>query len=151
MEANFMKTKVFFHSRKGNTKKIAEAIADELEIPLEKVLPAYMPENMELMFLGAASYGSKLDKKINDFISFLDTTRVRNAALFSTSGKGDDTAIKIMREKLEKQGINVLDEHFSCKGKMFLFFNMGKPDSNDVDNARKFAKDVIEKFIKEEL
>ncbi len=143
-----MRTKVLFQSKKGNTRKIAEAIADELGTASEAIPPAYMPENMDLLFIGGGVYGGKLDKKMASFLDFLDTKRVRNVALFGTSGAGDYTGIKAMKAIIEKNGINVIDESFACKGKMFGFFNRKCPTDDDIQSSRDFAKKVIEGFSK---
>lgn len=141
-----MKTWVLYFSRNGNTQKVAEAIADELDDVLksEQIPPAYPPENVQLLFLGTGEYAGKPDPKILEFIRTLNTNRVKNAAVFGTSGSGlaDGKAITEVKNLLKEKGINVIDESFACKGKMFLFFNRNKPNESDLDNARSFAKKV---------
>ena len=133
-----------YHSRKGNTKKIAEAIAQSVNERAEAIPPAYPCENVGLLFLGAGIYGGKMDKKMEDFIKTLNSSRVKNAVVFGTSG-GQDAVIKRMQTLLREQGVNVLDETFMCKGKFFLFFNRSHPNSEDLNNAVEFAKKAVEK------
>lgn len=137
-----MKIKVMYHSKGGNTKKIADAIAEAVGQVNEAVPPAYPLENVALLFLGGAPYAGKLDKKLVDFIKTLNKSRVRNVALFSTTGS-QDSAINQMREMLTSQGINVLDETFLCKGKFFLFFNRKHPNEADIKAAKEFAQRAV--------
>ncbi|OPX42713.1 flavodoxin [Ruminiclostridium hungatei] len=141
-----MKTWVLYYSKGGNTKKIAEAIADELEEVLksEQIPPAYPPENVSLLFIGTGEYAGKPDSKMVEFIRTLNTNRVKNAAVFGTSGGGtaEGKAIATVKSMLREKGINVVEEAFSCKGKNFIFFNRNRPDENDVKCAREYARKV---------
>lgn len=136
-----MKLKVMYHSRGGNTKKVAEAIAQALGQTAEAVPPAYPLENVNLLFLGAAVYAGKMDAKVSEFIRTLNKNRVKNVALFSTTG-GQDKALTEMRDSLKSQGVNVLDETFLCKGKFFIFFNRQHPTAEELKAAQEFAKKV---------
>ncbi len=138
-----MKTWVLYYSRGGNTKKIAEAIAEELEDVLksEQIPPAYPPENVALLFLGTGEYAGKPDPKMVEFIRTLNTDRVKNAAVFGTSAGGAGKAVEAVKALLKEKGINVVDESFSCKGK-FLLSNRKKPDDSDIKSAKEFAKKV---------
>lgn len=137
-----MKTWVLYYSKSGNTKKIADAIAEELGVlKSEQIPPAYPPENVQLLFLGTGVYAGKPDPKMIEFVRTLNTNRVKNAVVFGTNG-GQDTAIEAVKALLKEKDINVIDETFSCKGKFFLFFNRKRPDSNDIKSAKEFARRV---------
>lgn len=140
-----MKTKVMYHSRSGNTKKVADAIAQELGQVAEAVPSDYPLENVGLLFLGAAVYGNKVDKKIVEFIGTLNTSRVKNVALFGTSA-GQDGHLNYIRELIKARGINVVDETYSCKGKFLFFIQRKHPNEEDLREAQKFAKAVYEKL-----
>jgi len=137
-----MKIKVMYHSKGGNTKKIADAIAEAVGQVNEAVPPAYPLDNVALLFLGGAPYAGKIDKKLADFIKTLNTSRVRNVALFGTTGS-QDSAINEMKSMLKAQGINVLDETFLCKGKYFVFFNRKHPNEADTKAAKEFAQRAV--------
>lgn len=137
------KIRTLFQSKKGNTKKIAEAIASVVGDVIEELPPAYPCEGVNLLFLGGGVYAGKIDKKLSDFIHTLTPQRVRNVALFGTSG-GQDTAILQMKEMLKAQKVNVLDEHFLCKGNFFLFFNRNHPNQEDIANAKAFAQRALD-------
>lgn len=132
-----MAVKVYYVSPKGCAESIADAIAKEIggNTKTEALMPAYMPENVSMMFIGCE--GSKVDKVTVEFLNSLNVSRVRNAALFSCSPKKDNGAIEGMREILESKGINVLAGSKAFPGKGFL--SGKKPGPEDLEAARKFA------------
>ena len=134
-----MKGRVHYVSPKGCAEMVAEAIAREIKIVKEPLLPAYMPENIILMFLGCE--GTKADKTTMEFIRSLNVKRVENAALFCCNPKKSTAAIEEMRAALKAQGIKVLDQSFVCTGKGFLSGKM--PSDADLEAARKFAADCV--------
>ncbi|MCX7921632.1 MAG: nitric oxide synthase [Clostridia bacterium] len=142
-----MKVKVMYQTRSGNTKKVADVIAEVFNQKSEKVPPAYPLENVDLLFLGAGIYKGDIDKSMKEFIRTLDSKRAKNIAIFGTSG-GQDKAVKIMKELLQGKGINVLEESFICKGRFFFFLSRSHPDQKDLQDARDFAKKVAEKLGK---
>lgn len=131
-----MRIRVHYVSPKGSAEQVADAIAREVKCVKEPLLPAYMPENVKLMFLGCE--GSKADKVTLDFIASLNPNRVSNAALFHC-GK-DNQALCQMRKALNDKGINVLD--FSLNAPLKGLFG-GGPSQADLDRARQFADDAI--------
>jgi len=138
-----MKTWVLYYSKGGNTKKIADAITEELGVPKsEQIPPAYPPEGVNLLFLGTGVYAGKPDPKIVEFIRTLNNNRVKNAVVFGTAGGDPNPAIEIVKSLLKEKDINVIDETFSCRGKFFLLFNRKKPDSNDIKAAKEFARRI---------
>lgn len=141
-----MKTKVMYHSRSGNTKKVADAIAKELGQIAEPIPADYPLENVDLLFLGAGIYAGKADKKIVEFISTLNTKRVKNVALFGTSAGQQDAHLNRMRELIKAQGINVIEETYTCGGKFLFFIQRKHPNDEDLMQAQKFAKAVYEKL-----
>lgn len=138
-----MKIKVMYQSRGGNTKKIADAIAVAVGQVNEAIPPAYPLENVSLLFLGGGIYGSKIDPKLSEFIKTLNTSRVKNVALFSTSGSAKEDANIQMKKLLEAQGINVLDETFVCRGKFFFFLNRKHPNEAELKLAKEFAQRAV--------
>lgn len=135
-----MNIKVYYVSPKGCAESIADAIAREVKCTKEALMPAYPPENVAMMFIGCE--GGKADKVTMEFLASLNTNRVRNAALYSCNAKRDNVAIEQMREALTARGINVLKGSiaFPCKS----LFGGKRPDAEDLENARKYARECIE-------
>ena len=139
-----IKGRVHYVSAKGSAEMVAEAIAREMKVVKEPLLPAYMPEGVALMFLGCE--GTKADKTTMEFIKSLNKSRVANAALFACNGKKSDAAIKIMADALKAQGINVLPKTFVCNGKGGLFSGGKHPSDQELTEARAFANEC-EKLV----
>ena len=137
-----MKARVHYVSPKGSAETIAEAIARECKCVKEPLLPAYMPENIAIMFLGCE--GGKADKVTMEFISSMSKERVANAALFCCNPKKDPAPIQQMKTALESRGVHVMNQTFVCTGKGLF----GKaPSDADVEAAKKFAQSVIHELV----
>lgn len=131
-----MRIRVHYVSPKGSAEQVAEAIARAVKCVKEPLLPAYMPENVKLMFLGCE--GNKADKVTMDFIASLTPNRVANAALFHC-GK-DQQALSQMRKALNDKGIQVLDMTLTTPLKGLFG---GGPTQADLERARQFAEDCV--------
>jgi flavodoxin len=132
---------VLVDSRGGNTRKLAEAIASELGITVGDI-SAPLPGDAKTLFLGSGTYGGKPGEAMQKCISSQDFSG-RRVALFGTSGKreGAQKMIDAMAEELGKKGAVILG-NYHCRGK-FLFTNPGHPDQEDLENAKKFAKEML--------
>ena len=131
---------VIVFSRGGNTRKIADAIAAELGVPVQDT-NAPLPDGARLVFLGSGTYGGKPGEPMAKFIESGNFSGCR-IALFGTSGgpEGAKHMMGEMREALLGKGATVIGD-FSCRGK-FLFTNRGHPNDEDLANARKFAREM---------
>lgn len=132
---------VIYFSRKGSTKKIADAIASELNVKSCDVKEAKLDKDT-FLFLGTGSYGSKPGKAMIKFIENNDFSK-RKIALFGTSGGGDGKEVEAMDEQLKIKGAIIKGKYF-CKGKFFIM-NKTKPDNKDVEDAKKFSKEIAQK------
>lgn len=137
-----MKVKVFYHSKSGNTKKIAEAIAKATGQVAEAIPPAYPPENLDVLFLGAGIRAGKVDKKMEEFVRTLNPNRAKKVVVFGTAGSPEG-AYPVMKKMLEEKGITVSSDYFMCKGKWFFFMDRGHPNAQDLKAAEEFAMKVI--------
>lgn len=133
-----MRCKVYYMSQRGSAEAVAEAVADQAGCAMEPLLPAYMPENVELMFLGCE--GARADRVTLQFIESLSPCRVRRAALFQCSSGGE--ALRQMREALEARGVTVAEKTFQAP--MKNLFGRGGPNAAHLENARAFARALIE-------
>ncbi|MHB1394576.1 MAG: flavodoxin family protein, partial [Clostridia bacterium] len=125
-----MNIKVMYHSKTGNTKKLAESMAGALGTSAEQISPNSLVEPIDMLFIGDGVYMGGPDSVTASFIKTLNGRLVKNAAVFGTFG-GQKKAITIMKELLKKQGINVLDESFGCRGKSWAILNRKHPSSDD--------------------
>ena len=56
-----MNIKVVYHSRTGNTKKIAEAIAESVSASVETISENIKVDAIDILFLGDGVYAGKID------------------------------------------------------------------------------------------
>lgn len=136
-----MSTVVVYHSVSGNTKKVAEAMAEAASCTAQPVKEYPLDSSVDLMFIGGAIYGGKLDPVMDSFLQALTPEKAKRVVLFSTYIK-EAKALGLMKELLQKQGVAVDKESFSCKGK-FLILNLRHPNMAELEDAKVFAKSVI--------
>lgn len=132
-----MDKKVFYYSKTGNTKKIAETIAQVLGSKAESTDSGKVNLEADILFLGASIYKKDIHASVKKTISELQYDKIKLVVLFSTGFS--ENAILIMKEFLQKKGIKVSDKYFVSRGK-FLFFNRKHPNKDDIKNAEEFGK-----------
>lgn len=138
-----MKIKVYCFSKKGNTRKLAQALAADVKAVCDQLPPSYPPENEKLIFIGSGMYGGKADKCVAAFCQSLTTDRVKNVAFFATSAKGEAN-VADLAQIVKSKGIAVVGDTFStpCPS---LFSNKDRPNAADIDEIKKWAADIVAK------
>ncbi len=130
---------VIYYSMTGNTKKLAQTIAEELGAVAQDVKTTKEPNKDSLLFLGSGSYGDKPGKELAEFIQRNDFNG-RKVVLFGTSASPEGKEIPAMEKALVVKGAKIVGK-FSCRGK-WLCFNRKRPDATDLKNARSFAYEM---------
>jgi len=132
-----MKFAVRYYTKTGNTKKLAEAIAEELGV---KALPISEPvtEQTDILLLGNSYYAFTIDPEVRRFIQSLDKTRVGKIANFGSAAMLNSTFKKVKAEA-DKVGIPMLDREFHCRGE-FKGIHKGRPNQDDLAAAKAFAR-----------
>lgn len=133
-----MKYAVRYFSKTGNTKKIADAIADSLGVEALDVTHQ-LDEDVDILFLGSSVYAAGVDNEIKKFISGINVN-VKKVVNFSTAAILNSTYAQV-KKLLDEKGISIADDEFYCRGK-FMMMHKTRPDSNDIKNAKEFAKRV---------
>jgi flavodoxin I len=128
---------VLYYSLTGNTKKMANAIAAELGVEAKSIKTVTAVPHDGLLFLGSGSYGDKPSDEKAKFIADNDFTG-RKVALFGTSGAGQGKEVKVMADVLKVKGADIIGSYYT-KGKAFVVVNIGHPNKDELDGARKFA------------
>ncbi len=122
-----MNTGIFYMSRTGNTKRFAQAIAEETKAPLYDITSTQPSETakFDLIFLGTPVEGSSPTKEIMAFIEAMPTVTGKKAILFTTYKIfGNKHSMKNMEKKLKSKGYETLSM-VSKKGM--------KPENPNVD------------------
>lgn len=139
-----MKIGVMFHSLTGNTKKIAEAIAEQAGVQAESIAEDSCVQDVDLLFIGDGIYAGKPHAATQKLLSSIHAGNVAHVAIFGTYG-GQKKAIEQMKATLKKQGVDVFDASFGCKGRAWLVANRAHPSEEDIAQAKQFAKQMIAK------
>jgi flavodoxin len=167
-----MKALVAYMSQTGNTRKVAEAIFDEIpgEKEMKKIEEVESIEGYDIAFLGFPVHGEGPDKKAREALQ-RHCTAGRRVALFIThaSPEGDSPELQkwLAGFRQAASGAEVVGT-FDCQGQLAgmikLFMSVypnqtyrkwakmdnskGQPDQTRLERARSFARTVVGKVQK---
>lgn len=130
-----MKPCVLYFSRTGNTKRLAEAIADLTKAPIFDVGSSEpsIVENCDMLILGTPVEGASPAKETMAFLERLPKAEGKKAILFCTCRFWAGSTFKILKKILDDKGYDTV---LNVKKKM----EQGKPaDFSDVLNEIKRA------------
>ena len=137
-----MKTAVRYYTKTGNTKRLAEAVAEAVgteALPLT----AAVEEPVDILFLGNSYYAFSIDPEVRDFIRKLDKNKVGKIVNFGSAAMLNSTYKKVKAEA-DKVGIPMDEREFHCKGE-FKGIHKGRPNAEDLAAAADFARSIIQK------
>lgn len=129
---------VLYYSRGGNTRKLADAIAEELKAKAADVKGVPLSPGAGIIFMGSGCYGGKPGEDMMRFIEAHDF-QGRKVALFGTSSSDAGKEIGVMASALKGKGAAILGS-YNCKGKSFFIFNRGHPSQEDLAGGKTFAQ-----------
>lgn len=129
---------VRYYTKTGNTKRLAEAIANELGV---EALPITEPvtEPVDVLFLGNSYYAFSIDPEVRVFVTSLDKNKVGKIVNFGSAAMLNSTYKKVKAEA-DKVGIVMDDREFHCKGE-FKGLHKGRPNEMDIKAAVEFARE----------
>ncbi len=153
-----MKSIIVFQSvHKGNTKKIADALAGELGAKLVK--PGEIKVNnlndYDLIGFGSGIYFGRHHQDILDLAEKIPPSAGQKVFIFSTAGLPQLKFIwhRALKNILEKKGFKIVSE-FTCAGhdevgplKRIGGINKGRPNESDIDKAKQFALLTQDRFL----
>lgn len=116
-----MNIAVRYYSRSGNTKLLAETIANEALVKAVSVdsIDAEIKEPVDLLFIGGALYAYGLDKHLKEYLKTLKKENIKKAIVFSTSWLSKHS-IDLIKKALKESDIEVYDEFIYAKNKPSL-------------------------------
>lgn len=107
-----MKTAVRYFSKLGNTKKIAEAIAQGAGVKAVSIADEpKLQEYIDILFLGGAPYANIMASELREYAESLKAEQVGRVILFTTSNWSRRTVLAL-RKLLSNNGIKVNKEYF---------------------------------------
>ena len=132
---------VVYYSLTGNTRQVAEAIADELGVAAEDVKTKEVLAEDSFVFLGAGLYGPLRSWGFRRFID-RNSFDGRKVALFGTSGEGRGKESAALEDAVSGKGADVVGRFF-CKGEFLYVINRNHPTNEDLGDARRFARETV--------
>jgi len=103
---------VRYFSKLGNTKTIAEAIAQGAGVPAVSVTEEPEPkESVDILFLGGAPYANIMAPELKEYAEKLDPSKVGKVILFTTSNWSRRTVLAL-KKTLRGRSITVDDDYF---------------------------------------
>ena len=107
-----METAVRYYSKLGNTKKIAEAIAQEAGVKAVSVTEEPdLAEYVDVLFLGGAPYANIMAPQLREYAARLSSDKIGRVVLFTTSNWSRRT-VRALRKMLAEKGIPVEKRYF---------------------------------------
>lgn len=136
-----MSVAVRYYTKTGNTKRLAEAVAEAVGV---EAFPISVPvtEAVDILFLGNSYYAFSIDPEVRDFVRGLDKNKVGRIVNFGSAAMLNSTYKKVKAEA-DKVGIPMDTREFHCKGE-FKGLHKGKPDEADRKAAAEFARKIVE-------
>ena len=125
----------FTKSKKGNTKKLADAVSAALGIEALDV-SADLAENVDRLFLINAMYAANIDKEVSRFLE-RNRDKIGEIVNMNTSASGAST-LKTVKKTADALGIPVSEKEFHCAAS-WIFINKGLPSEEDLKRAGEFA------------
>lgn len=132
-----MKFAVRYYTKTGNTKRLAEAVANELDVEALPISEG-LNEQADILFLGNSYYAFTIDPEVRSFIAGLSKDKVGKIVNFGSAALLNSTYKKVKAEAA-KVGIPVDEKEFHCKGE-FKALHKGRPNEDDLKAAREFAR-----------
>ncbi len=139
-----MINKLYYHSKSGNTAKLAEAMARGAATTPVEIGEGAADVRADLLFIGDGNYGGKVDPATERFIAGLDPAKVKRAVVFGTYAFNQKNVLHL-RELLKARGITVEEQCFASKGR-FALFNGKHPSDRDLSDAVLFVDRLVKKY-----
>ncbi len=134
-----MKAEIRYFTKTGNTKKLADAIAEELGTQA-KDLSAPLPEKNDILFLCSSVYWAGADSSVKKYIKD-NANKIGTLVNVSTAAMIGSTYAQI-KKVCGQAGVTISDKEFHCRGK-FAAMHPGHPDDADIQAVKEFARKVM--------
>ena len=135
-----MKIAVRYYTRSGNTKKLADAVAQTVSVE-SKDIACPLDEKADILFLGCSYYAFDVDEAVKKFI-IENKDNVGKIVCIGTSAMMRSMK-KPVKKVADTVGVAVAEEEFHCRGE-FAKFHKGRPNEKDLADVSAFAKSVID-------
>jgi flavodoxin len=141
-----MNVLVLYASLTGNTRKLAAAMAGELDVSPQRIAEAPEVEEGDLLLLGSGVYWNRPAQAVRRYLENLRSLKGVRVALFGTYG-GAPHQIDAMAKIVQRKGGEILGR-FSCRGRDWFVLGMvarGHPNAAELSAAAAFAHNMVER------
>ena len=135
-----MNIAVRYYTKTGNTKRLAQAVAQALNVQAQPISTP-VDEPVDVLFLGNSYYAFSIDPEVRDFIRSLDKNKVGRIVNFGSAAMLNSTWKKVKAEA-DKVGIPTDTREFHCRGE-FKGLHKGRPNEEDMRAAAAFAQTFL--------
>ena len=135
-----MNIAVRYYTKTGNTKRLAEAVANAVGVEALSISEP-VAEPVDILFLGNSYYAFSIDPEVREFVASLDKEKVGKIVNFGSAAMLNSTFKKVKAEA-DKVGIPMDEREFHCKGE-FKGLHKGRPNEEDLSAAAEFAKTIV--------
>lgn len=152
-----MKATIIYFSQTGNTRKIAEAMAEEFEAAGYDTICSSIKNihheqltNSDIFGLGTPTFESHAPTNIKNFIKALPMLTGKYAFVFATCGGASGNVLHDLEKLLKQKGSEVVDG-FLAFGEVhhpapcIVGKSHGRPNEEDLSNAKRFAHTLIQR------
>ncbi|MDF1616910.1 flavodoxin domain-containing protein [Petrocella sp. FN5] len=139
-----MKTQVLYATMTGHSKKIAHAIAKNLDTKAHDLKDDPIIPNCDLLLIVSGIYSGEAKPELLNYVKNLSPTLIKKVALITSSTR--NSAQGSLRQTLVDTGINVEPEEYLCQGG-FLFKAMGHPNKDEIEGAVVFAQKLVKEPV----
>ncbi len=156
-EKNTSATIIYASFHHLNTKKIADEIGNVLKTVPKNFFEVEEGDikNADIIGIGSGIYMAKFYQGLTRKIAEIKSLENKEVFLFSTSGVKENIVLnrghKDIKKILKKKNVRIIGE-FSCLGydtygplKLFGGVNKGRPSKDDIEKARAFAENILQK------
>ena len=134
-----MSIAIRYYTQTGNTKKLAEAIANQLGVEAKSVTEP-LEEKTDFLFLCNSVYWAGMDRAVKQFVVD-NAANIGTLVNLSTAALIDSTYGQ-MKKVAREAGVNLCEKEFHCRGK-FAALHAGHPDEADIAAAVAFVRSVL--------
>jgi flavodoxin len=144
---------VIYSTKGGNTQKVAEEIASELNCDSLRItkavpIPTFDLNNYDLIIVGTGIHGGNPYEDIVAYLNTIELKEPKTFAIFITWGgalRTNQVVFSKIKNILELKNQKVLEDFFSCYGG-WKILRRGRPKMEDFKVARIWAQELTTMF-----
>ena len=145
-----MSAVVIYSSHRGNTEKVAQAIATQLNCSVVKLTEIFEVQSLShegcLVFLGTGIRGGEPYVELQNYLKVAKFKAGMRFVLFMTwagGGASNKLAYERVKQQLEARGQSLDSDYFICLGQTFGFTRRGRPNADDLAQAKNWAQQKL--------